>query len=202
MPKIFCRFAVWPLSALVLLSITGCSSSREPKESSFTSIPLIKSIQPYKIDIIQGNVITREQLAVLRPGMPREQVRAILGTPLLASVFHGDRWDYAFTLRRQGELAQKRAVVVHFENNVLSRVDADEVPSEAEFAATLQTQTERPDKLPSLEASPEKLQKFKAASPAAGDAESGGTRIVNAPLPASYPPLEPAAAVPAAPSAP
>ena len=50
-------------------------------------------LEPYKVPIVQGNVVTREQVAVLRPGMSRIQVRDILGTPLLTSVFHAHRWD-------------------------------------------------------------------------------------------------------------
>ena len=65
------------------------------------------ALQPYRAPVVQGNVVTREQVAVLRPGMSRIQVRDILGTPLLTSVFHADRWDYVFTLRQQGREPQE-----------------------------------------------------------------------------------------------
>jgi outer membrane protein assembly factor BamE (lipoprotein component of BamABCDE complex) len=32
-------------------------------------------------------------------------VRETLGSPLLADPFHGDRWDYLFTIRRPGTAA-------------------------------------------------------------------------------------------------
>jgi outer membrane protein assembly factor BamE len=51
---------------------------------------------------VQGNVVTSEQVARVKPGMTRAQVRDILGTPLLTDPFHADRWDYLFTIRRQG----------------------------------------------------------------------------------------------------
>ena len=51
---------------------------------------------------MQGNFVSKEQVEALRPGMSRQQVRDILGTPLVTSVFHADRWDYVFTIKRQG----------------------------------------------------------------------------------------------------
>ncbi|HMS27888.1 MAG TPA: outer membrane protein assembly factor BamE, partial [Burkholderiaceae bacterium] len=56
---------------------------------------------PYKIDVAQGNFVSKEQISALKLGMPRAQVMDILGTPLLVSVFHADRWEYVFTLKRQ-----------------------------------------------------------------------------------------------------
>src|SRR5690606_23696635 len=103
-------------------------------------------ITPYKIDILQGNVITREQVEALKPGMPREQVRDIMGSPLLASVFHADRWDYVFTLRRQGQEPLSRHVAVYFKDGVLERHEADELPSEAEFVASLDARRSKKDK--------------------------------------------------------
>lgn len=144
----------------------------------------VNSLRPYRIDIVQGNVVTREQVAVLRPGMSRIQVRDVLGTPLLASVFHANRWDYVFTLKRQGAEPQSRKVAVFFKDDVLERFEADPLPSEAEFVATLDTKPPS-IKIPVLEATPETLERFPAPG---APAESKPLP----PLPASYPPLEPA----------
>lgn len=140
-------------------------------------------LQPYRVPVVQGNVVTREQVGALRPGMSRIQVRDILGTPLLASVFHADRWDYVFTLKRQGTEPQARRVTLYFKGNVLDRFEADALPSETEFVSTLGSQ--EPPKVPVLEATPEKLQEFPAPAPAPEAKPLP-------PLPASYPPLEPA----------
>ena len=95
-------------------------------------------ITPYRVEIVQGNVITREQVALVKPGMNRAQVRDILGSPLLADPFHADRWDYVFTMRRPGAPLQSRAVVVLFENDVLKSVDTGgELPGEREFVAAI-----------------------------------------------------------------
>lgn len=148
------------------------------------TLPACSYLQPYRVPVVQGNVVTREQVAVLRPGMSRIQVRDILGTPLLTSVFHADRWDYVFTLKRQGAEPQARRVTVFFKGEVLERFEADELPSETEFVSTLGSQ-EKP-KVPVLEATPEKLQQFPPPAPPAAAQPLP-------PLPASYPPLEPAA---------
>lgn len=156
------------LLGVALMALQGCSF-----------------LQPYRVPVVQGNVVTREQVAALRPGMSRIQVRDILGTPLLTSVFHSDRWDYVFTLKRQGTEPQARRVTVYFKGNVLERFEADPLPSESEFVATLGRKDEV--KVPVLEAAPEKLQAFPPPAPAPDSKPLP-------PLPASYPPLEPASA--------
>jgi outer membrane protein assembly factor BamE len=119
--------------------------------------------------------------------MSRIQVRDILGTPLLASVFHADRWDYVFTFRRQGSEPLSRRVTVFFKGDLLERFEADgNLPTESEFAASLEGNS-APAKAPVLEATPESLEKFPAPVKAAEQPKP------LPPLPASYPPLEPAA---------
>lgn len=167
-------------AALVCGMLAACSSA-----PSLTKVADV--IKPYKIDRVQGNVVTREQVAVLKVGMPKRLVQDILGTPLLTSVFHADRWDYVFSLQRQGSEPQMRRVSVFFKNDDLQRYEADELPSEAEFVATLKSM-DRLENLPSLQASPESLQKF----PAPAKASTTPARAPEAAATANYPPLEPA----------
>ncbi|MFT3818541.1 MAG: outer membrane protein assembly factor BamE [Rubrivivax sp.] len=115
------------LAALSLLG--GCAASRQSDDGFFARIT------PYRIEIVQGNVITSEQAARIKPGLTRAQVRDILGTPLLTDPFHGDRWDYIFTLRRDGVPSQRRSVVVLFDGDALKTIEAPELPSEREFVA-------------------------------------------------------------------
>ena len=116
------------LAAAGLLS--GCESLQ--RTDSFLGF-----ITPYRIDIVQGNAITKEQAALLKPGLSRLQVRDILGTPLLTDPFHANRWDYIFTMRRPGTDAQRRSVVVNFDGDVVKSVDAPELPSERDFVASI-----------------------------------------------------------------
>lgn len=118
----------------LVLGLSACGSLRDAATGMSTLGGLVK---PYKIDVVQGNVITKEQVSALKTGMTRVEVRDVLGTPLLQSVFHAHRWDYVFSYRRGGEAEQIRKLAVFFEGNTLARVEADEMPTEAEFVASL-----------------------------------------------------------------
>lgn len=171
-----CRGLILSWVACIATGLTACSSF------DAASKRVVTMVSPYRSDIVQGNVVTREQLSLLQPGMPRAQVRDILGTALLTSVFHADRWDYVFTLNQQGLPPQLRMVSLFFTGDVLDRIEADSVPSEAEFVATLKSK--RPSKdIPVLEASEEMLKKFPAPA-----------KRTPAPIPSTpveYPLLEP-----------
>lgn len=86
-------------------------------------------VSPYKLDIPQGNAITADQVARLKTGMTRSQVRFILGTPLLTDPFHANRWDYVFTDARNRELLQKKTFVVFFENDRLTHFEGETLPA-------------------------------------------------------------------------
>ena len=116
------------LSALVLLG--GCEALQRTDS-------LLGVITPYRIDIVQGNAVTKEQAERIKPGMTRLQVRDVLGTPLIADPFHAKRWDYLFTLRRPNTAIQRRSVVVLFDNDVVKSIDAPDLPSEREFVASI-----------------------------------------------------------------
>jgi len=89
------------------------------------------SITPYRVDVRQGNFVSQEMVGQLRPGMTREQVRFILGTPLVADLFHADRWDYVYRFQPgRGELQQRR-LAVFFEQGKLARVAGDVIGADA-----------------------------------------------------------------------
>jgi len=120
--------AATAIAAFAMLS-TGCSSIQGDR--------VLGAITPYRIDVMQGNVITKELAANVKPGMSREQVRDVLGSPLLTSAFHADRWDYVFTMRRQGTEPQRRSVVAYFKGDALERLEAPELPSERDFVTSI-----------------------------------------------------------------
>ncbi len=166
------------LAATAAVALCGCQSLQS--NDNFLGL-----ITPYKVEVVQGNVVTKEQAAAMRPGLPRAQVREILGSPLIADPFHADRWDYVFTIRRQGAAPQLRRVVVRFANDKLASIDTGgDLPGEREFVASIDTfKTSR--NAPSLELTDEQV---KALPPApktvTADAEPVGPVR-------SYPPLEP-----------
>ncbi|MDT4848640.1 outer membrane protein assembly factor BamE [Hydrogenophaga sp.] len=173
--------AVCVLAALVTLSACSSITNRMPGITSLVS--------PYKIDILQGNVVTREQAAALQTGMTRDQVRDILGSPLLASVFHADRWDYVFTFRRQGQAPQQRRLTAFFKADVLERFEADELPTEAEFVASLDA-GRKFDKVPPLQATEAQLKTFDERNKTSAPTAPTTPAAPAAAPAASYPPLE------------
>jgi outer membrane protein assembly factor BamE len=98
---------------------------------------------PYRIDIQQGNFVSREMVAQLREGMAqkdgvtRDQVRFVLGTPLLTDIFHADRWDYVFRLKKSSGEVISSHVSVFFQNNRLTRIEGGQLPTEEEYLALI-----------------------------------------------------------------
>ncbi len=90
-----------------------------------STVPRI--INEYKIDVQQGNVVTQEMVSQLRPGQSKDQVRFILGTPLLMDIFHANRWDYVYSLRqgRTGETERRQFSVFFDADGKLTRVAGD-----------------------------------------------------------------------------
>ncbi len=162
-PSIRAHLAVSRVAAMAAgaLLLQGCASALVSDALS--------SVTPYKVEIVQGNVVTREQLAQLKPGMTRGQVRDVLGAPMLTDIFHADRWDYPFTIRRKGVVEQRRNVVVGFTGEIVKTIEAPELPSEREFVAGIGAA--RPKAAVKLELTDEE----RAALPAAKGAASAAT---------------------------
>ena len=175
------RSRLWLLVAAAgaMLSLGACSSVTERTRGA------LDAVTPYKVEVVQGNFVSKEQVDMLKPGQSKQQVRELLGTSLLTDVFHADRWDYVFTIRRQGVEAQQRRLTLYFKGELLDRFQGDEMPSEQDFVAQLDAR-KHTRKVPVLQASPEELDKVAPAR----EAKSTASPASLAPLPPSYPPLE------------
>jgi outer membrane protein assembly factor BamE len=90
-----------------------------------TQVPRIPGITPYKPEIQQGNFVSQDMLSQLKQGMSKEQVRFLLGTPLLTDIFHADRWDYVYWRELPSGKREQRKFAVYFEDGRLARVDGD-----------------------------------------------------------------------------
>jgi outer membrane protein assembly factor BamE len=102
------------LLALLALLIGACAGG-----------PRIPGLTPYRIDIQQGNFVSQDMVAQLKPGMSKEQVRFVLGTPLLTDIFHGDRWDYVYWREASSGKREQRKLAVFFADGKLTRLDGD-----------------------------------------------------------------------------
>ena len=81
----------------------------------------------YRASISQGNLIKQEDLDQVEVGMTRNQVRFLLGTPLIDDPFHQSRWDYVYFIRVGRDPATfKRWVTIQFENDIVVEIDADQ----------------------------------------------------------------------------
>jgi len=100
---------------LALFLIAGCG------------VPRIPGITPYKPDIQQGNFVSHEMVQQLKPGMSREQVRFLLGTPLLTDIFHADRWDYVYWRETPNGKRESRKLALFFSDGKLARMEGDVV---------------------------------------------------------------------------
>ena len=112
-------------TSVILLSSTllaGCSSMNP-----------MNWFTPHRMVIQQGNYVTEDAVAKIKPGMSRSQVRFLLGSPLLNDMFHANRWDYLYRIERQGKAPEEKNLTVYFDKDVVSRVDGNA------FAASVQT---------------------------------------------------------------
>lgn len=175
-------------TAFLLLACTVLASCSSLSGISSSSANPVNWVTPYKVDVIQGNFVSKEQVEQLKAGMTREQVKATLGTPLMASLFHADRWDYVFTLKRQGVDPQSYKYTVFFKNDQLERFEGDAMPSEAEFIAKLVSRRKLGE-VPVLEATEAQLNKAAEKSKPGAAAATSASVPSGAPA-ASYPPLE------------
>ena len=180
------------LSGLLVVAALGGCSTVDSLTSGINEPASLKGfiafIAPYKPDVIQGNVVTTEQITQVKPGMTKVQVKEILGSPLITDPFHADRWDYVFTLRRQGFDDQQRSFVVLFEKDQVLKIDAPVLPSEDEFVASI-SRKKLPTSTPKLELTDTERAALPVPVAVAAPAASA---VVLAGATRTYPPLEPA----------
>ena len=83
----------------------------------------------YRIDIDQGNIITQDMVNKLKPGMTRDQVKFVMGSPLVIDPFHTDRWDYVYTLRKgKSKVTTEKRLTVFFKDDKLASMRGDFLP--------------------------------------------------------------------------
>lgn len=151
------------LAAIAALLLVSCGSARLP----------MPSLTPYRIEIQQGNFISQEMVSHLKLGMSKDQVRFVLGTPLIADSFHADRWDYVFRRQRANsrELEQRK-FAVFFEDGKLKRIEGDVTAAASTDAAGLKMPVAKPEVGPAPATTPESGQAVQTASDAVKPAQA------------------------------
>lgn len=122
-PKIHMR-SYFPAAILATSLLAGCS---------FDSI--VGVVDPYRIDVRQGNYVDQDMVSQLKRGMTREQVRFVLGSPLVVDMFRRDRWDYVYRYKPGSGEAEQRVISVFFVDDLLDHVTGDVQGGSGEAAA-------------------------------------------------------------------
>lgn len=115
-------------AALCVVSMSGCAVERYFLE--------------YRVNVQQGNVVEQKQIVQLRPGMTRDQVRYVLGTPLLQDPFHANRWDYVYRYEdgATGQITMRNIFMYFNAAGQLERVGGDVAagqPADVQFTGNL-----------------------------------------------------------------
>ena len=166
------------LPVLLLALTAGCSNLK---------------IGPHRIDVQQGNALDQENVARLKTGLSRSQVRFLLGTPLVVDPFRNDRWDYVYVYYKGGKLAEQRRLSLFFEGDTLARIEGDLPPP----AAPQPTQSAAPVAAPA----PKPADAPVRTTPLIADAAPAPQPMAEAPPPAAMPQVRATAAAAVATSA-
>ena len=150
----FPRFLLASLALTGTLLLSACSvsnlfankdSTPEAKSvnagvtQSVEQEKLLGIIPIYRPDVQQGNFISKEMVAQLKVGMTPDQVRFVLGTPLLTDVFHEQRWDYPFRIKRGGRQVTSSLVSVYFKDGRMTHFEGGELPDEKDYLQRIAT---------------------------------------------------------------
>ncbi|BDD92606.1 outer membrane protein assembly factor BamE [Pandoraea sp. XJJ-1] len=181
------RYLSLPLSvcaAAAFLALAGCSTYDSVTDK------VIGVVTPYRINIVQGNFVSKEAYEQLKAGMTRDQVRQLLGTPLLTDIFHANRWDYVFYFKRgNASVVQERHLKVYFDGDTLARWEGGEnLPTEYQLVREIDGQKGKTVKTDASAPSTASAATAETAAPAASDVATVSTAAAataSEPAPAS-----------------
>ena len=145
-------------AVIASLALAGCSYTDKRPDDFIPPVSKMPGI--YRIPIQQGNLITQEMINELKPGMTKQQVRYLLGTPLLIDTFNEDHWAYLYTnrpaSRRANTEIEKQRLELQFENGRLVNLVGDMYPQGEELARfTKEQNRERTIVIPADEPKPQ-----------------------------------------------
>ena len=181
------RYLSLPLSvcaAAAFLALAGCSTYDSVTDK------VIGVVTPYRINIVQGNFVSKEAYEQLKAGMTRDQVRQLLGTPLLTDIFHANRWDYVFYFKRgNASVVQERHLKVYFDGDTLARWEGGEnLPTEYQLVREIDGQKGKTVTTDASAPSTASVATAETAAPAASDVAAVSTAAAataSEPAPAS-----------------
>ena len=95
-----------------------------------STLLLVACLQPYRMEIQQGNLFDQSTLDQVKVGMTKKQVRFLLGTPLVNDPFHANRWDYFYSLySHDKEISERYQISVVFSEKGVNEIIRGQLPS-------------------------------------------------------------------------
>lgn len=80
----------------------------------------------YQVDVQQGNKLEPKDIDAVKVGMTRNQVRFLLGTPVVQDLMHPDRWDYIYFFRQgRSRTSERRWLIVWFDGDRVRDIQKD-----------------------------------------------------------------------------
>jgi len=95
--------------AALTLNLAGCS------------LPVF-----FRVPVVQGNIVTADQVEKLERGMSKKQVAYVLGTPLITAPFETSRWDYVFYYRNPNAHVRQSELTLYFIDNKLADLSGEQ----------------------------------------------------------------------------
>ena len=77
----------------------------------------------YRVTVQQGNFLEKRNTDQLVTGMTKVQVRYLLGTPMMPTIFDNDRWDYLYYLKIGRKEPIQRQLTVYFKEDKVDKID-------------------------------------------------------------------------------
>jgi outer membrane protein assembly factor BamE len=178
MPKFSLQLSSLVIVLLCIAALGGCGTINQAQRN------LLYKLTPYRVPVVQGNVITKEQVDAIKPGMTRVDVENIMGYPLLDSPFEKSSWNYLFSIKRKNQPFKEYHVTIIFKADLVDHIDGGDVPSESEFLRDLKTKKIDIKALPHMQATDKELEKFKQ-----NEAKKEPEKTILSVPKTSYPPL-------------
>ncbi|GGG07743.1 MULTISPECIES: outer membrane protein assembly factor BamE [Cysteiniphilum] len=89
---------------------------------------------PYTPPIQQGKIISQDIMKQIKPGMTKEQIKYILGTPDVIDPFAQDQWNYIYSLQNSFDAPRsEKQLILTFKDNKLTQVSGDYSPPETVY---------------------------------------------------------------------
>ncbi len=81
----------------------------------------------YRVDIPQGNYLEQKSIDKIQVGMTKEQIKFILGSPVLIDAFDNDTWNYVYRFKsgRSKKLNMQKSFTIKFEDDKLVSAAGD-----------------------------------------------------------------------------